>query len=109
MKITIHAADPPSYLILFSFCPIALHYSIIIMSFKSQDIDLFQSRITNAKTYLFKNPTKKRIKAVTVFDIPPTILYTSIACNTKSVSEKQRGRNNKILAEHQEKTIYHFV
>ena len=79
------------------------------MSSKSQSIDPLQTRIANAKTYLSKNPTKKRIEAATVFGIHPTTLYTSIARDTKPASEKQRGENNKILAEHQEKAIYHFV
>ena len=109
MKIIIHTADPLLYFTLFSFCPIILHYPIIILSSKSQSIDFLQTHIANAKTYLSENPTKKCIKAATVFDIHPTILYTLIACVTKPVSEKQRGKNNKILVEHQEKAIYHFV
>ena len=109
MKITIHAADLLSYFALFSFCPIALHYPIIIISSKSQSINFFQICIANAKTYLSENSIKKRIEAAIVFGIHLTILYTSIACDIKPASEKQRGENNKILAGHQEKAIYHFV
>ena len=67
----------------------------------------------NAKTFLLENPTKKPIHAATVFGIFPQTLYSLIARDKKPGSEmkksEHKGGNNKILEEHQEKAIHHFI
>lgn len=84
---------------------------IITMGFVSQHINPLQMRIANPKTYLLENPIKKPAHAATIYDIFPSILYSLIIHNKKSVSKTSgnKGGNNKILGEHQKKAIHDFI